>query len=238
MKDKLTVVDIARMMDVSAVKPDSSEADVLAMIEVVKARRCVACFSMPSFTPLLVEHLADHEDVAIGGVVGFPSGNVTTETKVAEAVQLRRMGCDELDMVINVGLLKSGRYAAVGADVRAVREAAGDLPLKVILECHYLSDDEVRKACHLCVQAGVAFVKTGTGWTAPAATADRIRIIKEAVGDRCGVKAAGGVRSLELLVELYRLGATRFGVSAGAAVEILNQCAALPGGVVEVERHG
>ncbi len=219
----LTVNDIARMLDLSAVQADSTEADVRDMAALAKQYNCVACFAMPAYTGLLAELLSDAPQVAVAGVVGFPSGANTTHSKVRQACEMLEAGCKELDMVINIGRLKSGDTDYVCRDMAAVIQAAGNVPVKVILECHYLTNDEMKTACELAVKAGVAFVKTGTGWASTGATEDNITLMKETVGERAEVKAAGGVRDLETLLKLHRLGATRFGVSSKSAKAILEE---------------
>jgi deoxyribose-phosphate aldolase len=119
-------------------------------------------------------------------------------------------------------------------DIRAVVAAAGGLPVKVILEAHHLSDEQIVRACTLAVRAGAAFVKTGTGWAPTGATLHNVTLMKAAVGDKARVKAAGGVRNLDTVVEMIRRGVTRFGVGLDSGIAILDQCAALPGGAVEV----
>jgi deoxyribose-phosphate aldolase len=230
---RLTVPDIARMMDFSAVQAESSEEDVRDLARWAKECQCAAAFALPSQTPLVAELLADEPAIAIGGVVGFPSGGTTAESKAREAEELLRMGCGELDMVINVGMLRSRRNDRVEDDIRRVVDAAKGAPVKVILECHHLSDDEIRTGCELSVKAGAAWVKTGTGWAPTGATLENVALIRSCVGDAVGIKAAGGVRGLETLVEMYRRGARRFGVGTGSAVKILQQCATRSGGFVE-----
>lgn len=231
---KLTVSQIARMIDLSAVRAESDVAEVRALAECAKKHQCMAAFALPSQTPLLVDLLADEPAIVIGGVVGFPSGGVTTSIKAAEARELLAMGCNELDMVINVGMLRSGRDEQVRADIRAVVDAGGGVPVKVILECHHLTDEQIRKGCELSIAAGAAYVKTGTGWAPTGATPQSVSLMKQCVGDAIGIKAAGGVRSLEMLVELYRCGARRFGIGLNSATAIFQQCAALPGAAVEL----
>jgi deoxyribose-phosphate aldolase len=145
--------------------------------------------------------------------------------KVAEAQELLRLGCDELDMVINIGLLRSGHLQRVLDDIRGVVQAAGETPVKVILECHYLSNDEIRQGCELCIRAGAAYVKTGTGWAPTGATLENVATIKSYVGDAIGIKAAGGIRTLGTLSEMARLGAQRFGIGFRSAQSIFEQCA-------------
>ncbi|MCY3017682.1 MAG: deoxyribose-phosphate aldolase [Planctomycetota bacterium] len=231
---KLTAHDLARMMDFSAVRTDVDEAEIRELVAQAKRLHCICIFPMPCYMPLCKHLLAGCPDVGLGGVVGFPSGAVATAAKAAEARQLLAEGAVELDMVINVGMLRSGRYDYVHDDIKAVVQAAGGTPVKVILEVHYLNDDQIRKGSELCVRAGAAFVKTGTGWTETGATAHNISLIKATVGSAAKIKAAGGVRDLKTLVELYRCGATRFGISHKSGAKILDECAALPGGAVEI----
>jgi deoxyribose-phosphate aldolase len=231
---RLSVQALARLMDLSAVRADVDETELRALVAEAARRRCVCVFPMPCWVPLAVASLADCPEVGVGGVVGFPSGATTTASKVAEARELLAAGVRELDMVINVGWLRSGHDQAVLDDLRAVVAAAGDVPVKVILEVHWLTDDQIRSGSELAVRAGAAFVKTATGWTPTGATPHNVALIKAAVGDAAQVKAAGGVRDLATVVELYRCGARRFGVSHVAGARILDECAALPGGAVEV----
>ena len=220
---ELTVHDIVRMLDVSAVGPDSSESDVRKMAALAHQYNCIACFAMPAYTPLLVELLKDCPQIGVGGVIGFPSGAITTAAKLSAVHEMIGIGCDELDMVINIGRVKSGDYDYVYNDMRSVVDAAGDVPVKVILECHYLTNEEIKTACQLASKAGVAFVKTGTGWAPTGATSENIALMKSCVGDQVQVKAAGGVRDLETLLDLHKLGATRFGVGLNSAFSILQE---------------
>jgi deoxyribose-phosphate aldolase len=231
---KLTVEQLARMMDLSAVRADVEMAEVCRLAEAAKKYRCVCAFVMPCYLPELRGLLADTPDVGIGGVVGFPSGAASTASKRAEAAEQVVLGATELDMVINIGMLRSGRDQYVEDDIRAVVEAGAGLPVKVILEAHYLSDEQITRACGIAVHAGAAFVKTGTGWATTGATLHNVALMKTAVGDKAQVKAAGGVRDLDTVVEMIRRGVSRFGVGLDSGSRILQQCAALPNGSVEV----
>jgi deoxyribose-phosphate aldolase len=220
--------EIARMVDLTAVRADTDEAEVRALAVAAKGHRPMCVCTLPSFTPLMRDLLADAPDVRVVGAVGFPSGGNTTTIKIAEARELLGMGCSELDMVINVGLLRSGAYQRVLDDMRAVVDIADGAPVKVILECHYLSDDQIRVGCELCIQAGASFVKTSTGWAPTGATLENVALIKSCVGDAIAIKAAGGIRSLDMVLEMYRLGARRFGIGLGSAIQIFEECAAWP----------
>jgi deoxyribose-phosphate aldolase len=230
---KLDVRQLARMMDFSAVRTDVDETEIRELVRQAQAHHCICVFPMPCYMTLCRELLAGSSDVGLGGVVGFPSGAAATSIKMAEARHLLADGACELDMVINVGWLRSGQYDRVMDDIKAVVEAAGGTPVKVILEVHYLNDDQIKKGSELIVRAGAAFVKTGTGWTPTGATTHNIALIRAAIGNAAGIKAAGGVRDLKTLVELHRCGATRFGISHVSGARILSECAALPDGVVE-----
>lgn len=219
--EEIAVNEIARMIDLSAVRADTTEAEVKALAETARRHQCICATTLPCCTPLLVELLADEEKIRVSGNVSFPSGAATTAVKVAEARELLQMGCDELDVVINIGLLCSGQYQRVLDDIKGVVETAGGAPVKVILECHYLSDDEIRTACELCIEAGASFVKTSTGWPPTGATLENIALIKSVVGDAIGIKASGGIRDLETLKEMYRLGARRFGIGLRTAAPFL-----------------
>ena len=230
----LTSHDLARLIDLSAVRTECDEAEIRELAATARRLGVVCVFTLPCYTRLLAELLADAPHIGVGGVVGFPSGAHVSAIKVAEARQLLADGATELDMVINVGLLRSGDDQAVGADIRAVVDAAGAVPVKVILECHWLTADQIRRGSELCVAAGAAWVKTGTGWAPTGATLDNLTIMRDAVGGRAGLKAAGGVRDLATVAAMYRLGVRRFGIGAASGIRILEECAALPGGGVEV----
>lgn len=231
---KLTRTDIARMIDLSVVTAQGSDGDIHALAEAVKKHRCIIATTLASYTPLILKLLADEPDIGVSGNVGFPSGGQSSAIKVLETKELISLGCDEIDMVMNAGMHKSGQYQYVKDDIRGVVEAAGDAPVKVILECHYLLDDEIRRACEICAETGVAFVKTGTGWAPTGATLENISLIKSCVGDDIAIKASGGVRGIEMLVEMYRRGARRFGIGLGWERRIFEQLDALPDAVAEV----
>ena len=231
---KLTLAQLARMIDLSAVRADVERAEVCRLADVARQYHCVCAFVMPCYLPELKGLLADVPDVGIGGVVGFPSGAAGTATKAAEARQQAAQGATELDMVINVGMLRSACDRYVEDDIRAVVQAAAGLSVKLILEAHYLSDEQIVRACGIAVRAGAAFVKTGTGWAPTGATLHNVALMKSAVGDKAQVKAAGGVRDLSTVVEMIRRGVSRFGVGLDSGIKILQQCAAEPGGAVEI----
>ncbi|MDP6634397.1 MAG: deoxyribose-phosphate aldolase [Phycisphaerae bacterium] len=221
----LTPREIAGMIDISAVKPDSTLDELREAADLARKHNCICVIGLPAHTPLLVELLSDRPDVLVGGAVGFPSGGQTTAIKVAETRELIEMGCSEIDVAINIAWLKAGMYDLVRTDIDAVVEASGLVPVKVILECHYLTDGEIVKASDICAEAGVKFVKTSTGWASTGATPENIALMKQTVGERCFVKAAGGVKDLQTLLALYELGARRFGIGVRTAEAILREAA-------------
>ncbi len=231
---KLTSYDIARMIELSAVQAAHSADHITTMVAQARKHRCVVVYPLPCWLPLARQLLDGDPDIIMGGAVGFPSGGTTTSIKVAEVRELLQLGCGELDVVINIGKLISGKDAEVLDDLRAVVDEADGRPVKVILECHYLTDDLIRKACDFSIEAGAAYVKTGTGWAPTGATLENIALIRTHVGEAVAIKASGGVRGLETLIEMYRRGATRFGVRLDIGVRIIEQVAGLPGGAVEV----
>jgi deoxyribose-phosphate aldolase len=211
------------MVDLTAVRADTDEAEVRALAEAAIRYQPVCVCALPSFTPLLRDLLIEVSDIQVVGAVGFPSGGNTTCIKVTEAKELLELGCSELDMVINVGLLRSGAHQHVLDDIRAVIEAADGAPVKVILECHYLSDEQIRKGCELCIEARASYVKTSTGWAPTGATLENVALIKACVGDAIAIKAAGGIRDFDTLREMYRLGARRFGIGLSSAIGIFDE---------------
>jgi len=198
----MTSKDIARMIDLSAVQCSDDETRIRALAQ--RAREISPCVAttLSSWIPLIRELLADVDEVGIGGNVAFPSGACLPQTKVAEARHLVTAGCTEIDMVIDIGKLLSGHYDDCLDDMRGVVDACTGLPVKVIIECHYLNDDQICRAAELCVRAGAAFVKTGTGWTPTGATLENISLIKRVVGSAAQIKASGGIRDIETLVEM------------------------------------
>jgi deoxyribose-phosphate aldolase len=223
MIDQLSSADLVRMIDVSAVQSFHTAADVVELASMAVQRKFVAAHVLPNFVPLLRDQLIGSETMT-GAPVGFPSGGSTTRIKVAEARQLIESGVQEMDLMINLGRLRSGDFGYVLSEIRAVVSAAAPVPVKVILELHYLSDDQVKRGCELCIQGGADFVKTATGWAPSGATLERIELITGFVNNAIKVKAAGGIRDFETVEKMWRLGVKRFGINTAAAISILADC--------------
>ena len=230
----LTSSDLAALIDVSAVQAFHNADDILTLAATAVEHAFIAAHVLPHFVPVLRRLIPAGGRTLVGGPVGFPSGGHVTATKVAEARQLVVDGGQELDMMINVGRLKSGDLAYVRDEIRAVVEAVAPVPLKVILEIAHLSDDEIKQGCEMVVTSGAAFVKTGTGWAGNGTTVEKIRLITGFVGGAIGVKASGGIRTLEVIATMVGLGVTRFGINTHVAVDLIRQCAALPGGQLPI----
>jgi deoxyribose-phosphate aldolase len=212
--------EIAQMMDISAVRADSTIEEIKASAELAKQYGCICVFALPAHTPYLISQLGG-STVFAGGAVGFPGGAESTAIKVATAKEVVAMGCQEVDMVNNIAWLKAKDKTAYVNDIRSVIQAAGGRPVKVILECHWLTPEEIVRGCEWCVEAGAAWVKTGTGWAPTGATLENVTLMKQTVGDRCQVKAAGGVKDLETLLAMHERGVHRFGIGVRTARAIL-----------------
>lgn len=178
-------------------------------------------FASVCINPCHVAYCADYlkdSDVNVCTVIGFPLGANTSAVKAFETKDAIANGADEIDMVMNIGALKDKNYDLVRDDVKAVVEAANGTLVKVILETCLLTEDEIKKACELCVEAKADYVKTSTGFSTRGATIEDVQIMKAAVQGKAKVKAAGGVRTHEDMVKIIEAGADRIGTSAGCSL--------------------
>jgi deoxyribose-phosphate aldolase len=217
--DNLTERQIAKTIDHSLLRPELDDAFVADGCRLAAAYDVASVCVRPVDVRRAVAILAG-TDVAVGTVIGFPHGSHRTDTKVFEARQALADGATELDMVIQIGALKSGRDAEVLADIAAVVDvahAAGAI-VKVIFENAYLTDDEKIRACHLTEAAGGDFVKTSTGFPPTGATHEDLILMRANTSPQIGVKAAGGVRTLDALLDVMALGVTRVGATATATI--------------------
>ncbi len=220
---------IARMIDHTLLKPDATEEQITELCR----EAATYCFASVCVNPIWVElcaKLLRRSGVKVCTVIGFPLGATTTSAKAYETRDTIGKGAGEVDMVINVGLIKSRQYSRVREDIRAVvRATRPNLLVKVILETCLLTDEEKVKACELSVEAGADFVKTSTGFSTGGATVEDIALMRRTVGPEIGVKASGGVRNFEDAEAMVKAGATRLGASAGLKI-IKAQDAAGSGG--------
>jgi deoxyribose-phosphate aldolase len=215
----ITYEQLAKVIDHSLLRPELTEADVLAGCELAARYHVATVCVKPSDVKLAREALKD-SDVLVSTVVGFPHGSSVTSIKVAEAEQAMDDGAVELDMVINIGKLRSRKHDYVRADIQAVCDAAHarGVKVKVIFENSYLTDEEKIMACKLSEAAGADWVKTSTGFASGGATLDDLRLMRANVNERVQVKAAGGVRTLPALLDVIDAGATRCGATATATI--------------------
>jgi deoxyribose-phosphate aldolase len=212
-----TVEQVAAMIDHSLLRPELTTAEVRQGCEIAARRRTASVCVRPQDVELAVAALAG-TGVLVGTVVGFPHGSTTTPVKVAETRALVAAGADEIDMVLAIGRLRGGETEYVHDDIAAVVAAAQGRCVKVILESAYLNAEEKVTGCRLIERAGAQFVKTSTGFAPGGATLADIRLMRAAVSPAILVKAAGGVRTLDTLLELAEAGATRFGATATEAI--------------------
>lgn len=233
MAEQLSDADIAKMIDISCVQTPHGEAEIRELIDCAKTYGFGCVHVLPAWIPFAKGLLADTKNIKLGAPTGFPSGGHHIKVKRAEAIQLVEDGVDELDMLINVGKLRSGDDNYVLAEIKLVVNAV-DVHVKVILETHYLTNDEIKRGCELCIEGGADFVKTATGWAETGATIENVRLITNTIQGRIGVKAAGGIRNLDTLLQMYKLGVRRFGVNMSSSVEIIEECKKHSGGIVQV----
>ena len=211
--------DLAKFIDHTLLKPEATPAEIEKLCKEAKEYHFAAVCVNPPYIKQCAQLLRG-TDVDIAAVVGFPLGAHTTETKVFETKQAISDSANEIDMVINIGLLKAKQDAAVGDDIRAVVDAAhaANAIVKVIIEAALLTDDEKVRACQLSKEAGADFVKTSTGFGPGGATVHDVALMSRAVNGELGVKAAGGIRNYEQAQAMIQAGATRIGASAGVKI--------------------
>ena len=206
--------DLARMIDHTLLKPESVAADVAALVaeaaELGTFSVCVSPNQLPFHAP---------DGVAVATVCGFPSGAHSPQVKALEAASSVTDGADEVDMVVNLKLVKEGDWLGVTEDIAAVRAATRAALLKVIIESAALTDEEIVKCCEAAETAGADFVKTSTGFhPAGGASVHAVKLMAETVGGRLGVKASGGIRTAEAALAMVEAGATRLGLSASGQI--------------------
>ncbi len=215
----ITYQQLAKVIDHSLLKPELTEADVIAGCALA-ARYHVATVCVKPCHARLSAQLLKDTDVLVSAVVAFPHGHSLTSIKVAEAEQAMDDGAVELDMVLNIGQLRSGKADEVQADIQAVCEAAHarGAKVKVIFENAYLTDEQKILACKLSEAAGADWIKTSTGFAPSGATLEDLRLMRANVSEKVQIKAAGGVRTLDALLAVIDAGATRCGATATAAI--------------------
>lgn len=210
-------MEYQRLIDSTLLAPDAREEQIVALAKEAKELHFASVCINPCFIKTVKDILAGTE-VKVCTVIGFPLGAMTTESKVFETRDAIEKGAQEIDMVINVSALKDGKDDYVEEEICRIKECCGDKVLKVILECCLLTDEEKVRACLLAKRAGADFVKTSTGFSKGGATVEDVALMRKAVGEEMGVKAAGGIRDRKTMIAMVEAGATRIGTSRGKAL--------------------
>ncbi|MBP3637872.1 MAG: deoxyribose-phosphate aldolase [Clostridia bacterium] len=215
----ITPHDIAKMLDHSTLQPFLTEEDIRKGCELALKYDCASVCARPCDVPILAEMLKG-SDVKVCTVIGFPHGSHETAIKVAEAKLALEEGCQELDMVLNIGKMIRGDHDYVKSEIKQIADLAhaNCAIVKVILETCYLTDDQKKTACRLSEEAGADFVKTSTGYGSKGCTIDDLKLMRAAVSANVRVKGSGGIRDLDTVLSARAVGASRCGVSATAKI--------------------
>ena len=214
---KVSVEEMASLIDHTNLKPFTSKKEIEKLCkEAIEYKFAAVCVNS-CYVELCHKILKD-SNVGVAAVVGFPLGSCTTETKAFETKEAANFGAKEIDMVLNVGLFYEGDYSYIKNDIESVVKAADGGIVKVILETGYLTDNQIIKACQITREAEAHFVKTSTGFGPMGAFYDHVLLMRQSVGERLGVKAAGGIKDAKTAVRMVNAGANRLGASAGIAI--------------------
>lgn len=215
----LSAQSVAKMIDHTNLRPEATTDQIIRLCQEAREFGFGAVMVNAGYIELAVSQL-QNSGVTIGTVVGFPLGATLTSVKRFETVEALRLGAREIDMVVAIGALKSGKHDLVLGEIQELAEAAHSQKalLKVILETGLLTDDEKISACELSAKAGADFVKTSTGFLGRGATVNDIELMRRTVGPKVGVKASGGIRSAKDALAMIAAGATRLGTSSGVAI--------------------
>lgn len=210
-------MNISNYIDHTLLKPTATEREITTLCNEAK-RNSFKAVCVNSCYVSLAKHNLAKSDVKVCAVIGFPLGAISTQAKVFEAKNAVEQGADEIDMVINLGLIKSKNYVAVLKDISDVKSAIGNKILKVILEISELSKNEIIKACEIAMDANADYVKTSTGFSKSGATLTAVKIMRKTVKDQLKIKASGGVNTYEKAVKYIQAGADRIGTSSGVTI--------------------
>ena len=212
-----TKIQLNQYIDHTLLKPTATPKQIVDLcFEAIKYNFYAVCVNGCYVT--LARSIVKDSDVKVASVMGFPLGANTTETKIYEAVNAIDYGASEIDMVLNIGLLKAGEFTRVENEILEVKEAINNTVLKVILETCFLTPEEIVKASKLAMNAGADFIKTSTGFGTGGATIEAVKLMKETVGNKVKIKASGGIRDTQTALEYIHLGVDRIGTSSGIAI--------------------
>jgi deoxyribose-phosphate aldolase len=210
-------INIAKLIDHSLLRPNATETDIVRLCEEAKEYGFFSVCIHPFFIKIAKEMLSG-TDIKIGTVIGFPLGMTLTQVKIYEAVESVLQGADEIDMVINLGLAKTNKWEAIEKEITDLITATPGIIHKIIIETCYLTDDEKIKACLAVMNAGAEFIKTSTGFASVGAVVKDVAMIKSVTRGKIGIKAAGGIKTLEEVMAFVKAGATRIGTSSGIKI--------------------
>lgn len=210
-------MNLNQYIDHTLLKASATEGDIMELCKEANIYNFKTVCVNSCYVSLAKQSL-ENSKVEVCTVIGFPLGAMSTEAKVYEAKKAKQDGANEIDMVINLGYLKSKNYVAVYKDISDVKRAIGKTTLKVILEISELSKNEIVRACEICVDANADFVKTSTGFAKGGATLTAVKIMKKTVKDKAKIKASGGIRSLESAKKYIEAGVDRIGTSSGVDI--------------------
>jgi len=210
-------MSLKKFIDHTNLKPTAQKSDIEKLCkEAIECAFYAVCLNGCHVS--LAKKLLKGSQIKTVAVIGFPLGAMSTKSKVFEARDCIENGADEIDMVINIGWLKSKEFDAVRNEIKAIKEAIGNKPLKVIIETCYLTDIEKEMACNLAVDANADFVKTSTGFGTGGASLEDVALMKKVVGDKAKIKASGGIKTKEAALKFIELGASRIGTSSGPSL--------------------
>jgi len=210
-------MELNSRIDHTLLKPNATEGEIISLCNDATIYNFHSVCVNSSYVAIAKQSLS-HTPVKVCSVVGFPLGAMSTGAKVYEARKAINDGAEEIDMVINLGLLKSRNYVGVYKDIADVKSAIGITPLKVIIEISELSKNEIVKACEICIDAKADFVKTSTGFSKSGATITAVKIIKKTLKGRAKIKASGGISDRETAYKYFEVGVDRIGTSSGVAM--------------------
>ena len=209
--------ELAKLIDHTLLKPDAKEDDIKKLCEEAINYKFYSVCINPCYIEL-AKNFLKNSDIKICTVISFPLGASTTTIKIIEALEAAKIGSDEIDMVMNIGMFKSKKYDYIYEEISSIKKIIKDKILKVIIETAILNDEEKIKASEIVKKSGADFVKTSTGFSQGGATKEDILLIRKVVGDNFGIKASGGIKSYEQAIELINAGATRIGSSSSVKI--------------------
>ena len=211
------MIAVSQFIDHTLLKPTATPEEIKILCEEAKQHNFFAVCVNGCYVSMAKDQLGDTA-VKVAAVVGFPLGASTAEAKMEEARICVKEGADEIDMVLNIGYLKSKNYKEVGSEIEAIKKAIGNKTLKVILEICYLTDEEIKIGCKLSQKAGADYVKTSTGFGTSGATDQAVKIMIDEIGQYLKIKASGGIKDLATAQKYIEMGVSRIGTSSGVAI--------------------